>query len=313
MTIAPVFQQSFAIFDAEQRLVDWNAGFVQEFSDASALLVRGVSAADIYAACLLPERALDFSWMLADEPPPAFEYINRRHSIVVMQERSHNGNILRLAQYRSAAPELHRSMQDGAAELLRTTALKLSAALVKQRAQENLRLNTLARVDGLTSVANRRYFDEVYAREWQRCKFRQLPLSVIFIDVDFFKSYNDWYGHAKGDECLQTIAATLEKNLNRPGDLVARYGGEEFTCLIPESDLQGATSLAKKLEEAVRALAIPHEKSTISSTVTISLGVACASQVLGLDPSALLKAADQLLYRAKNEGRGCVRAERVVV
>ncbi|AQU81755.1 MULTISPECIES: diguanylate cyclase [unclassified Halomonas] len=308
MANATTFFQSFAIFDAEQRLVDWNEGFVEEFADAAPLLVKGLGARDIHAACLLPERALDLSWALNDAPPPAFEYINNRCSILVTQELSVNGSIFRIAQYTHDAPQLHSAMPDQSAELLRSTALQISAAVLKRRDQETLRLHELALTDGLTGVANRRYFDELLGLEWKRCKQNQLPLSVIFIDIDFFKRYNDLYGHISGDECLKAIASTLNAILSRSGDLVARYGGEEFTCLLPGTDLLGASYKAGELELAVRALTIPHEKSEVAPVVTISLGVATAQQVKGDNPLALVRAADKQLYQAKSEGRGCSRS-----
>ncbi|MDN7131861.1 GGDEF domain-containing protein [Halomonas sp. MC140] len=199
-------------------------------------------------------------------------------------------------------------MPDQSAELLRSAALQISAAVLKHRDQETLRLNELALTDGLTGVANRRSFDELLGFEWKRCQRNQLPLSVVFIDIDFFKRYNDFYGHLQGDECLKAIAFSLKAVLNRPGDLVARYGGEEFICLLPETDLFGASHKAEELELAVRKLTIPHDKSEVAPVVTISLGVATAQQVTGEDPSALVSAADELLYQAKAEGRGCYRA-----
>ena len=302
------FGQSFAIFDANLQLLDWNQGFAEEFADAAPILVPGVSANAIFLACLLPERALDLSWAANAMQPSPFEYINNRQSVTVIQELSANACILRLALCSTQAPKLHPNFLDSSAELLRSSALQISAAVLKQRDQENLHLHNLALTDGLTGVPNRRYFDEMLDKEWQRCKRSQLPLSLIFIDVDFFKRYNDFYGHTQGDVCLKAIAAILMENLKRPGDLVARYGGEEFTCLLPETNLLGATQKAKELELAVRALAIPHEKSDAVPIVTISLGVATVSQVVGDDASTLVNAADQLLYDAKVDGRACVRA-----
>lgn len=302
------FIQSFAIFDAKARLVDWNPGFVEEFIDAAPLLRQGVSAQDIYAACLLPERALDLSWALNGVAQPVFEYYNNRRSISVAQELSAHGHIFRIAQSIKATPQFHPGMLDDSAELLRSAALQVSASVLKHREQETLRLNELALTDGLTGVANRRYFDELLRLEWKRCKRNQLPLSLIFIDIDCFKKYNDFYGHPKGDECLKAIASVLKSRLNRPGDVVARFGGEEFTCLLPETDLVGAGHKAAELELAVRELSIAHDKSDVAPSVTISLGVATVRKLTGNDPSALVSAADTLLYQAKAEGRGCVRA-----
>ncbi len=299
---------SFAIFDANLQLLDWSQGFAEEFADAAPILAPGVSANDIYSACLLPERALDFSWAAHANSPSPFEYINNRQSVRVTQELSANGCIFRLAQSTAQAPKLHPNLIDSSAELLRSSALQISATVLKQRNQEKSHLNELALKDGLTGVPNRRYFDELLVKEWQRCKRSQLPLSLIFIDVDYFKRYNDFYGHTQGDQCLKAIADILKANLKRPGDFLARYGGEEFVCLLPETALLGATQKAKELELAVRALAIPHEKSDAVPIVTISLGVATVPQVVSDDASALVQAADKLLYEAKASGRACVRA-----
>lgn len=307
------FSQSFAIFDSKQCLIDWNLGFAKEFADAAPILVQGISANDIFSACLLPERVLDFSWVLRNEPALVFEYINNRQSVSVSQELCINGNILRIAQSSHNVPQLHPAILDHNAELLRSTALQISASVLKYRDQENLHLHELAQTDGLTRIANRRYFDELLHKEWHRCRRNQLPLSVIFIDVDFFKRYNDFYGHSRGDECLKAIASTLKRNLNRPSDLVARYGGEEFICLLPETDIVGATLKAEELEIAVRTLAIPHEKSEVVPIVTISLGVATVKLVSGDDPYILVNAADRLLYGAKADGRGRVHSSITLV
>ncbi|WP_447957518.1 diguanylate cyclase [Vreelandella sp. EE7] len=302
------FNQSVAVFDDRGGLVDWNSGFTEEFADAATLLDHGVNARAISAACLLPERALDLSWSLDGEAPPAFEYINSRRSIRVTQHPGANGHVFRIAQCNRITPPLHPAMEDESTELLRSTVLQISAAVLKRREQENHRLLELALQDGLTLVANRRYFDELLNIEWQRCQKDELPLSVFFIDIDFFKRYNDIYGHPSGDECLKTIASTIKAHLNRPRDLVSRYGGEEFTCLLPATDLADATRKAIELEKAIRAMALPHIGSEVAPIVTISLGVATARHMEGGEASLLIRAADQLLYDAKAAGRGCARS-----
>ncbi len=307
MTDPHAFPHSFAIFDARYRLIDWNSGFAEEFADAAPLLTKGISVRDIHTACLLPERALDFSWASYQQQPDAIEYISNRRSVLVTQQLSLTGNVFRFAQVTCSAPQIHPALQNNKTELLRSTALQTSAAVLKHRDQESLRLNELLMTDELTRVANRRSFDERLHKEWQRHKRSLLPLSMIYIDVDFFKEYNDFYGHQLGDDCLKNIASALKANLFRPSDLVARYGGEEFTCILPETDIIGATRIAKKLEAAIRSLAIAHEKSKTAPVITISLGVATAQRVSGNDPSILVTAADQLLYDAKASGRGCVR------
>ncbi len=163
-------------------------------------------------------------------------------------------------------------------------------------------LRDLVYIDGLTTIFNRRYFDQQFALEWARSTRQEPPLSLILLDVDFFKRYNDHYGHQLGDECLREIARVLKSSLRRATDLVARYGGEEFICLLPDTPHEQALKLAQEIEERVRSRAIPHVKSDAAGVVTVSLGVASRSGPKG-QAAELLALADQQLYRAKREGR----------
>jgi len=157
--------------------------------------------------------------------------------------------------------------------------------------------------DALTGVANRRKFEEALETEWRRCARQHAPLGVIMADVDLFKLYNDNYGHPAGDACLKSVADALAQNLNRGGDLIARYGGEEFICLLPETDLEGVRATASRLVAAVSELAIPHFKSSVARCVTISLGGTATVPHLDFTVSGLVRSADDLLFRAKKEGR----------
>lgn len=169
-------------------------------------------------------------------------------------------------------------------------------------------LRSLALIDGLTGVGNRRHFDATLQAEWRHCARAGQPLSVILVDVDFFKRYNDHYGHQAGDTCLQSIASVLKARFTRSHDMVARYGGEEFVCILPDTPLEGAEKKANELEKAVRALGIAHEKSDAFGTVTISLGVAVAHPAKGENPADLVACADRQLYLAKRSGRGQVKS-----
>jgi diguanylate cyclase (GGDEF)-like protein len=180
--------------------------------------------------------------------------------------------------------------------------------LITLKRQSDL-LRAMARVDALTGLANRRHFDETLSSEWRRCTRSGNPLSLALIDIDHFKLFNDHYGHQAGDSCLQQVSACLKAGFARSHDLVARYGGEEFVCVMPETPLEGAEAKAQALEKAVRALRIPHDKSTVAGgIVTISLGVAVAMPTVGDDCAALILCADRSLYMAKDAGRGQVRA-----
>jgi len=164
-------------------------------------------------------------------------------------------------------------------------------------------LERMARLDGLTGVANRRTFDDLLLREWRRNARTGQPMSVIMIDVDHFKQYNDTYGHGEGDECLKQVTKAAEGALQRPADIVARYGGEEFVALLPDTTLEGAMAVAEGIRAAIAARAIPHAGSKAAPHVTVSLGVATGIPEADQDPSVLVRAADAQLYAAKAEGR----------
>lgn len=168
-------------------------------------------------------------------------------------------------------------------------------------------LKSIAHADGLTGVANRRKFDEDLEIAWLQCARNRQPLALVILDVDYFKRYNDRYGHQQGDDCLREVAQAIKRTLKRPYDMVARYGGEEFVCLLPNTDTAGARHLAGLILETVVALAIPHGGSAVNAVVTVSIGAASALAAPDLSPSALLKWADQQLYEAKRNGRAQVR------
>jgi diguanylate cyclase (GGDEF)-like protein len=166
-------------------------------------------------------------------------------------------------------------------------------------------LEEMAGIDGLTGINNRRSFDTIYQKEWQKILRYKDPLSLIMIDVDFFKNYNDFYGHGAGDAVLKEIAKAIKNQLNRPEDMVARYGGEEFVVVLPRTEKNGAMQKAEKIRKAVESLAITHEKSDCADVVTISLGGVTHEKEDG-NPEAFLKQSDEMLYKAKSEGRNRV-------
>ena len=167
-------------------------------------------------------------------------------------------------------------------------------------------LRSLAFLDGLTGVANRRRFDEALAIEWRQSLRRGQPLGLLMIDIDFFKRYNDHYGHQAGDVCLQTVAQTLLTQMHRPHDLVARYGGEEFVCLMPECQVSDALAKAEALRKAVQDRQLPHIGSSVQPWVTLSVGVAVIQASADSSPEALIRQADEGLYSAKAKGRNQV-------
>lgn len=164
-------------------------------------------------------------------------------------------------------------------------------------------LEQFSRLDGLTEIPNRREFDRLFEREWLRAKRMKKPLSLILLDVDYFKLYNDNYGHMEGDQCLKKIADILERSIRRPPDVVARYGGEEFVIILPETDKQGALQVAKKIKDKLNNAAIPHAHSRITNHITCSQGVASLIPSVSLVARNLIDAADIALYKAKDAGR----------
>lgn len=167
-------------------------------------------------------------------------------------------------------------------------------------------LENLSNLDGLTSIPNRRRFDEFIEHEWQRAMQSCFPVSLIMIDIDYFKLFNDNYGHLAGDDCLKQVAQALAKTVERKTDLLARYGGEEFTCVLPLTDVKGAVVVANKLRESVLSLDIEHAYSAAAVCVTISQGVATQVPLKHTKPTVLIDAADKALYKAKVSGRNQV-------
>lgn len=177
---------------------------------------------------------------------------------------------------------------------------------IQQLEEDNRELQRLAQRDGLTGISNRRYFDLFLDKELRRAKRETTPLSLILIDIDFFKGYNDTYGHQSGDDCLKRVAGALSDAVNRPGDLVARYGGEEFGVVLANTDSPNALRLAEKLRAEVEALNVPHKASEVSTSITISVGVATTVPEWDCSPKTLITAADVALYQAKAGGRNRV-------
>ncbi len=175
--------------------------------------------------------------------------------------------------------------------------------LNERLAEMNLELERLSVTDSLTGLANRRSFNEFLHREWLREQREQQPFSVIMIDIDHFKKFNDAYGHLEGDVCLQKVSWALQCALCRPGDLLARYGGEEFVAILPHTDISGAAELAAAFHSQVQKLAIPHSNSPVSSIITISIGMASVIPNQNLSSTQVVAMADEALYQAKQAGR----------
>ncbi|UCD66549.1 MAG: diguanylate cyclase [Deltaproteobacteria bacterium] len=180
-----------------------------------------------------------------------------------------------------------------------------------QLAEANRTLQKLSSLDGLTGIANRRSFDETLKKEWNRAMRTEKNIGLIMLDIDFFKLYNDHYGHQGGDDCLKKVAKGLDSAIHRETDFLARYGGEEFSAVLPDTDLKGAVKVAEEMRQAVTALRLEHAKSKVSDIVSISIGVSAITPLMGTEPEILIAAADQALYKAKEDGRDRVKSGQV--
>ncbi|OWY69155.1 diguanylate cyclase response regulator [cyanobacterium TDX16] len=174
-------------------------------------------------------------------------------------------------------------------------------AIALQKA--NQELQSLIYIDSLTQIANRRQFDTCIEREWRRLAREQAPLALILCDVDYFKKYNDCYGHIAGDICLQNIAKALMRAVTRPADLVARYGGEEFGIILPNTNTEGAIRVAERIQAEIEQLQILHSQSEVSAYVTVSLGISSQIPHREMSTEKSIAAADRALYCAKQQGR----------
>lgn len=222
----------------------------------------------------------------------AVDYITKPFQIAEVLARVDNQITLR---------KLQKQLQEQNELLKKEISHRILAEAMLQEA--NVQLERLVNLDGLTKLANRRCFDEYLEQEWQRLAREQQSLALIMCDIDFFKNYNDSYGHIVGDDCLKKVSALIQQSVRRPADLAARYGGEEFVVVLPNTDVEGAMAVAEIIRQKLRELAIPHQDSAVSQYVTLSMGVTSLIPKLDSNPSVLLTAADYALYRAKELGR----------
>lgn len=295
--------EGFALFDADDRLVAFNERYRELYAVTGDSIVPGARFEDLLRAGLArgqyPQaEGREEDWIAErmarhrDPQGPQVQELPGNRWLRIDERRTRDGGI---AGVRTEVTELVRREQE---------LTELNARLD----EANLRLELMSDTDGLTAVPNRRHFDRRLAEEWSRlARHGGMPLTLLLVDVDHFKLYNDHHGHLAGDECLTAVARALVQSARRPSDLVARYGGEEFALLLPHTDLAGARVQAQRCLDAVARAALPHGASPTSAQVTISIGVAVAT---GGEPRAqqtLIERADAALYAAKGAGRA--RAE----
>lgn len=276
------------MFDRNERLVFCNEQYRRLFSKTADVRVQGASLSDIIRASA--ERGEQLGTMPTNQHSPN----GRPVSVLDVGTREIALSDGRWLEART------RHVRDGSLIVFSDiTKTKESEALLQKLNDE---LKEAARTDALTGLANRRAFDETLDREFGRNIRVRQSLALLLIDVDYFKKYNDRYGHPAGDECLRRIAEVVKAACRRTADVGARYGGEELAIVLPNSDVQGAVAVAKTLLESIRALAIPHEDG-VQGRVSVSIGIASCIPLRGDDPAILVAAADAALYEAKGAGR----------
>ena len=213
----------------------------------------------------------------------------------------HTAEVLARVETHLTLRHLQKKMQDQNIRL--SNEIEERKRVEKALEEANRELEQLASLDGLTHIANRRQFDVTLALEWKRLSRDAKPLSLIFCDIDFFKKYNDNYGHVNGDNCLKKVALAITSSIRRPADIAARYGGEEFAVIMPDTDLDGAVVVAEEIRKAVRKLGIAHTQSEAGPVISLSLGVTTMTPDSEKSPETIILAADNLLYQAKEAGR----------
>jgi diguanylate cyclase (GGDEF)-like protein len=296
----------FALYDAEDRLVLCNRRYKEIYRESAPAMVPGASFESMLRYGLergqYPQAGADPQAWLAErlrlhrEPggEPILQQLHGGRWLRIHEQRTRDGG---LAGARTDVTDLMLARQ--AAEAARTEAQAAAAAL----REANAALETLSTTDALTGIANRRRFDTRLHEEMQRVRRYDAPLTLLLVDIDHFKRYNDRHGHPQGDRALQAVARVLAQQARRPGELAARYGGEEFAILLPHADGEAGLAVAQRCQDELAQLALPHGDPRAGAYVTLSIGIAQWSGSAHEDAAALLKRADEALYAAKAAGR----------
>lgn len=283
--------EAFALYDQDDRLVACNSQFRKVYPLMTPLMRTGQSFEDMLRhgvqAGQFPEATgREDTWIAAR--------MHEHHAagLATMQQ---------LPDQRWLRVHERRTRSGGIAGV-RTDVTEL-VHKEQQLAAANAQLALLSTTDGLTGIGNRRHFDERLGNEWARGARQKIPLALLLVDIDYFKRYNDHYGHVAGDACLRQVAQTLARCVRRADELAARYGGEEFVLLLPGSSLDDARAVAQCCMDEIARMALPHATSSTAERLTVSIGIASLRPIAGKDPSILVDAADAALYRAKKAGR----------
>lgn len=297
------------------------AGQVNQNTQTTIILSLGALAIAIIASTIISRIITEpLLNLLAVSQRVALSDFSQKAKVGAIAEfsvvaRSFNQMLQDLQQSRRQLEEYSRLLENKVSERTAKLQQEISERMVVESALQsaNQELQRIAYIDGLTQVANRRHFDECLQAEWRRLERAGLPLSLILCDVDYFKAFNDTYGHQMGDECLRQVATVLQRAVKRPGDIVARYGGEEFGIILPNTTARGAAQIITRIQSKLGELKIQHEQSKVSSWITLSFGVATMIPLHDIDASKIVTIADHALYQAKLSGRNQAISQEVAL
>lgn len=297
--VLDALHEGVVLLDASGRVAYWNA-WMSELSGIDRGTAQGCRLLELFPE-LEPSRVLEaVDWALKRRLPSVLSPSLNKAPFPLRRDERPVEQSIRVTPLWMAGDEIHCLIQ-----ISDVTAMLDKERLLRMRAQQ---LREMAGADSLTGVANRRRFQEHMEEEMRRHRRSGEPFSLIMLDIDYFKNFNDRYGHLAGDEALILVARSIDGILHRAGDLMARIGGEEFAVLLPNTDAAGAGRIARHVREVVARLAIPHAASSVASVLTISQGVVTAHVSPKLSTRQILAAADDALYSAKRGGRDGWRA-----
>lgn len=302
--LADVVAMGLILLDGDGCVLHWNA-WVCRHSGIALAQAQGRTLEDIFPQALSQPFRNAVRNALQRRLPIVLSNVLHHSPLPLFARHEHRSVDQRMPQSVTITPVL----QPSAHHLCLIQVSDISVLAKRERVLQSRtdKLSREAVVDGLTGVYNRKYFDQKLRAELERAQRGQTPVSLLMLDVDSFKAYNDTYGHPAGDRVLIAIADAVREQVNRATDVLARYGGEEFAAVLPASDKLGGQVIAEKIRRAVEALGIPHSASTVGQHVTVSIGVACLDARMHCTAPELLELADRALYDAKRNGRNQVR------
>lgn len=292
------------VLDANERIVLWN-NWMSRHSGIAEAEAAGKSLVELFPEMINGRLVTSVHNAIRNGGPALLSQSLNKSPFPLFSPASGRTQLQRIQQAIQVTPLILPDVPRHC--LVQVTDVTLSVARERMLRDQAIELRAYSNIDSLTNIANRRRLDEYLGNELRRSMRQGSSLAVIMLDIDYFKRYNDTYGHQMGDQCLMRVAAALASTVNRPGDLVARFGGEEFVAILTDANKEGGAIIAERMRAKIESLAIEHCQSGVASHITISLGVASDVPGRSCDPGLYIKAADQALYQSKQDGRNCVR------